>query len=134
MDKTTLNIEQSYVVLTAQQQAKIELADAEVFQRLDNNYAGFQGCQLICCYQFDQSWPSWERHPAGDETVILLSGRVTVVLQQDNIGQSDEQLVLLEKPGDFVIVPKNTWHSARTEVNSKLLFITPGEGTQHKPL
>ena len=62
--------------------------------------------------------------------MILLSGQVTFVLQQD----AGEELVLLDQPGDFVVVPKNTWHSARTEVKTKLLFVTPGEGTHHKPL
>lgn len=117
-----------YVVLTPDNTASIERCDAELYQRLDASYAGFQGCQLISCYEFEQDWSLWEMHPQGDETVILLSGQVTFVLQQE----AGEELVLLEQPGDFVVVPKSTWHSARTGVKTRLLFITPGEGTEHK--
>ncbi len=34
--------------------------------------------------------------------------------------------------GSFVLVPKGTWHTARTGVESRLLFITAGEGTMHR--
>lgn len=130
MTRTKLNIEQAYVVLNADKNASIEPVDAGLYQRLDANYSGFLGCELISCFEFEQNWSSWEMHPAGDETVILLSGQVTFVLQQPN----GEELVLLDQPGDFVVVPKNTWHTARTAIKTKLLFVTPGEGTQHKPL
>ncbi len=130
MTRTLLNIMQHHVVVRPDKTASIEHCDAELYQRLDSHYGGFQGCQLISCYEFEQDWSSWEMHPQGDETVILLSGKVTFVLQQD----AGEELVLLEQPGDFVVVPKNTWHSARTRVKTRLLFITPGEGTEHKTL
>ncbi|MBY0416816.1 MAG: cupin domain-containing protein [Pararheinheimera sp.] len=130
MTRTKLTIAQAYVVLNADKKASIEVVDADLYQRLDANYAGFQGCELISCFEFEHDWSSWEMHPEGDETVILLSGQVTFVLQQE----AGEVLVLLEQPGDFVVVPKNIWHTARTEIKTKLLFVTPGEGTQHKPL
>ncbi len=130
MTRTTLNISQTFVVLNPDKKASIEVLDADVYQRLDTNYSGFQGCELISCFEFEHDWSSWEMHPQGDETVILLSGQVTFILQKD-LG---EELVSLEQPGDFVVVPKNIWHSARTQVKTKLLFVTPGEGTQHKPL
>ena len=40
----------------------------------------------------------------------------------------------LAVPGSFVIVPRGTWHTARTSVATKMLFITPGEGTKNKAL
>ncbi|RVT45465.1 cupin domain-containing protein [Rheinheimera sediminis] len=129
-NRTTLNIAEAFVVLNQQKQASIEQLDAELYQRLNTNYAGFQGCELISCVEFEQDWLSWEIHPQGDETVILLSGQVTLVVQQ----ASGEQELLLAEAGDFVVIPSNTWHCARTKVKTKLLFITPGEGTQHKPL
>lgn len=130
MTRTKLNIEQAYVVLNADKKASVEVVDTNLFQRLDANYSGFQGCELISCFEFEQNWSSWEMHPAGDETVILLSGQVTFALQYDKA----EELVQLKKPGDFMLVPKNIWHTARCTVKTKLLFITPGEGTQHKAL
>ena len=33
-----------------------------------------------------------------------------------------------------VVVPKGTWHTARTSVPTKMLFVTPGQGTENKPV
>jgi quercetin dioxygenase-like cupin family protein len=65
-------------------------------------------------------------HPAGDEIVCLLSGRVT--FEFEGRGHVAE----LSVPGTYVIVPRGTWHTAHTRVPTKMLFITPGEGTQNK--
>ena len=45
-----------------------------------------------------------------------------------------EETVYLQEPGTYVIVPKGTWHTARVAKAAKMLFITPGEGTQNKPV
>jgi hypothetical protein len=61
------------------------------------------------------------------------SGASSVSIQRSGVitRTTRDELV---SPGGFVVVPKNTWHSGRTQVKTKLLFFTPGEGTQHKPL
>ncbi|MBU0912242.1 MAG: cupin [Gammaproteobacteria bacterium] len=127
---TSFLLTQDFVVLNAEKKASIEPADAGVYQRLDDNYAGFKGCELISCYEFAEDWSGWEMHPHGDETIVLLSGAVTLILQQ----QEGEQSVFLTQSGQAVVVPQQVWHTAKTTVASKLLFITPGEGTEHKPL
>lgn len=35
----------------------------------------------------------------------------------------------MNEPGTFVIVPQNTWHTARIRTLAVMMFITPGEGT-----
>jgi quercetin dioxygenase-like cupin family protein len=70
----------------------------------------------------------WEMHPNGDEIVCLLSGVVTFILDQDN----EHHEMTVNKPGDYVVVPKGTWHTAKTTVESTMLFITAGEGTEHR--
>jgi quercetin dioxygenase-like cupin family protein len=42
--------------------------------------------------------------------------------------------VHLAKPGSYVLVPTNTWHTARTDVATTMLFLTPGLGTEHRPV
>jgi mannose-6-phosphate isomerase-like protein (cupin superfamily) len=69
-------------------------------------------------------------HPNGDEIVILLSGNVTFVLQLD----SGEKRISLFESGSFALVPKSVWHTAKTNEKTKLLFITPGEGTQNRAI
>ncbi len=126
--KDALSIEKEFVVLDAEKKATIEQFDPALYERLDKKYNGFKGCELISCYEFSEDWSTWEMHPNGDEIVILLSGEVTFILQLEDGDKS----ILLDNAGSYVVVPKNVWHMARTNVNTKMLFITPGEGTQNK--
>lgn len=80
------------------------------------------------CYVAD--WAHWEMHPAGDEVVCLISGQVTMVVQR----YGDEHEVMLTHPGQYLVVPRGTWHTARVQQAAQMLFITPGEGTQHRPV
>ena len=50
-----------------------------------------------------------------------------MILQSDD----GEQTVRLNTPGSFVIVPKGTWHTAKTSTPTSMLFVTPGEGTEN---
>jgi mannose-6-phosphate isomerase-like protein (cupin superfamily) len=84
---------------------------------------------LVTMHGFDSDWPNWEAHPNGDEVVCLLKGRVTMVLELEG----REHFVELSEPGGYVLVPRGTWHTARTRAPCRMLFITAGEGTQHRP-
>lgn len=86
--------------------------------------------RLMSAYSFSESWPSWERHPAGEEVVMLLSGAATVVLEVAGA----ERVVRLSETGTYVLVPPNTWHTVRTTVPTKMLFLTPGAGTENRPV
>jgi mannose-6-phosphate isomerase-like protein (cupin superfamily) len=85
--------------------------------------------RLICVMPQDETWDSWERHPAGDEVVVLLSGRVDLVQDLDGA----EHVVELQ-PGQAVINPAGVWHTARVHEPGVALFVTPGRGTEAKPL
>lgn len=124
------SIDKKFVVMNPEKTATVEDFDATLYERLDKNYNLFKGHDLISCHEFDDDWTSWEKHPNGDEVIILLSGAVTFVLQQDQGNQS----IALNTEGSCVIIPKNTWHTAKTNIKSKVLFITPGEATQHKAI
>jgi len=123
-------IDTDFVVLSADKRATVEHWDEGLYERLDSKYDSFAGHELISCHSFDSDWPSWGIHPRGDEIVILLSGRATFLLQTE----SGEESVELSEAGEYVIVPRNTWHTAKTPVASRMLFITPGEGTRNRPL
>ena len=86
--------------------------------------------RLMSSFSFEQDWNSWECHPHGDEFVCLLSGSVDMVLQRDD----REEVIALRDAGTYMLVPRGTWHTARTGTPSTLLFITRGAGTLHKPL
>lgn len=84
--------------------------------------------KLVSLFEFDHRWDSWERHPAGDEFVCLLSGSVDIILDQEGI----ESEIELRQAGDFTLVPAGVWHTAKAHAPSTMLFITPGEGTEHR--
>jgi hypothetical protein len=86
--------------------------------------------RLMSAFSFSEPWSMWERHPAGEELVMLLLGSATVVLEE--FGQ--ERTVQLSDPGSYVLVPRNVWHTARTSVQTTMLFLTPGAGTEHRPV
>ncbi|MDN3638833.1 cupin domain-containing protein [Simiduia curdlanivorans] len=98
-----------------------------MYEALDRNFDQFKDHLLVSAYDFSEPWGSWERHPAGDEIVILLSGRVEFVLRRD---EGDDS-VSLDQNGDYLVIPQGIWHTAKTAEPSRLLFITPGEGTEH---
>jgi len=122
------SIKAQFVVFNPEQQAILEPADATLYQRLEQNYNGFQGHTLISCHEFSEDWASWELHPAGDEMVILLSGQATILLQHEH---GIEQIEL-RHANDFCLVPRNIWHTAKIAGDATMLFVTPGAGTIHR--
>jgi mannose-6-phosphate isomerase-like protein (cupin superfamily) len=85
--------------------------------------------RLVCSFRMEKDMPDWEMHPAGDELLVLLSGAVDLVLQD---GRNDR--VVEMKAGQAFLVPFGTWHRVLVKTPGELLFITPGKGTQHRPL
>jgi quercetin dioxygenase-like cupin family protein len=71
---------------------------------------------------------AWERHPAGDEVVICLSGRLTVIRNVDG----EEDPVELG-PGEAMINPRGVWHVVDVDGPARFMTITPGVGTEHRP-
>lgn len=123
------NLLTTYVVVAPDLGATGVDVTATIWQDLDRHFADFKGHLLVARFDFEANWPSWERHPAGDEIVVLVSGHADMIL---DLGGS-QQLTTLAQPGSFVIVPKGTWHTARISVPTSMLFVTPGEGTENKP-
>ncbi|HMO76653.1 MAG TPA: cupin domain-containing protein [Sphingopyxis sp.] len=71
----------------------------------------------------------WEMHPDGDEVLTLLSGQFDIVLDEQGV----ERVIALT-PGKSAIVPQGVWHRMVINEPGELLFLTPGDTTQHKPL
>ena len=102
----------------------------DFWQRLSSGALGtFHNEYLVAVLAHDSDWPVWEMHPNGDEIVCLLEGEATLVLEVDG----REREVGLAQSGSYVFVPRGTWHTARIRSACRMLFITPGEGTRHRP-
>jgi mannose-6-phosphate isomerase-like protein (cupin superfamily) len=105
--------------------------DDGFWERLVNGRLGdFHHEYLVTLHDFDSDWTSWEVHPNGDEIVCLLDGAATLILEYDD----GERTVDLTGNGTFVLVPRGTWHTARVAKSARMLFITAGEGTEHRAI
>lgn len=84
--------------------------------------------RLVVMFESTESWTSWERHPAGEEAVLLLSGRIDLIQEIDGAPRRVEL-----KPGQAVVNPPGVWHTADVHEPGQALFITSGKGTEHRP-
>ena len=101
-------------------------ADSPTFyQELDTDFKDFSGHLLVSRHSFDSSWPTWEMHPHGDEFVYLLEGDTDFVLSE----AGTERRIRINRPGDYLVVPKGAWHIAHPHAPTTMLFVTPGDGT-----
>ena len=88
--------------------------------------------RLVSAYRFTEDWDSWEMHPAGDEVVICLTGRMTLHQEKADGGRDSVTL----DAGDYAINPAGCWHTADIAGDgtggATALFITAGLGTEHR--
>ena len=121
-------LETHFVVLKPDLGAEPIEVSPTIYAELDERFGGFEGASLVAVHSFDSDWRTWEMHPAGDEVVCLLEGQVDLVLATPD-GESASSL---SRSGEFIVVPKATWHTARVHAPTRMLFITPGEGTENR--
>ena len=129
-NKMKLDLTSTFVVVQPDHSAVTVAVTPTIFEELDAHFDRFKGRLLVSSFTFESDWATWEIHPAGDEIVCLLSGNATMVLDRNGV----EEIIHLRAAGSFAIVPRATWHTARTSVPTKMLFVTPGEGTANKPI
>ena len=85
--------------------------------------------RMVSQHIFTEDWPSWEMHPLGDELVICISGEM-VLTQEFPDGRRETSTLAA---GDYAINPPGVWHIADIAEEATSIFITAGEGTQHRP-
>lgn len=83
--------------------------------------------RLVSLLAHEADWTGWERHPAGDELVFVISGRMTVIYDLEGA----EHRVDLG-PLEGVINPAGTWHTADVAEAGTALYVTPGRATEHR--
>jgi quercetin dioxygenase-like cupin family protein len=85
--------------------------------------------RLVTMLSFKESWVIWEMHPKGCEVVLCTAGRITL---HQELPDGSRRTVVLD-PGQYAINEPGTWHTADIAGEATALFITAGEGTQHRP-
>lgn len=125
-----LHIDTTYLRLRSGGQAdQLPVTDQFWPDLIAGKYGDFHNEYLVSTSRFEHDWPAWEQHPNGDEIVILLKGAVDFLLETPD----GLRKVEIREPGAYAFVPKGTWHTANPLEPTTMLFITPGEGTQHRP-
>ena len=120
------DLEQVYLSLNRSGSA-VELPGADFMERLVHSPADM--AYLVSITHQDADWPHWERHPKGDEVLVMLEGRLELVLDVDGV-----ESCCPFSAGQTVVVPAGAWHRARVLEPGRMLALTYGEGTDHRPL
>jgi mannose-6-phosphate isomerase-like protein (cupin superfamily) len=90
--------------------------------------ADLQDGRLITCFDQSGDWDVWERHPAGDEVIHVLGGSCTFHLDHNGAESS-----VRAAAGTFVVVPAGAWHTVDVHEPGRILVMTWGEDTEHRP-
>lgn len=88
---------------------------------------GVEG-RLVTLHHFTEAWTGWEMHPLGAEVVVCVKG--TIALVQELSDGSEKKVTLRE--GEYAINPPGIWHTADIVGEATALFITAGQGTEHR--
>ena len=116
--------------LGARAVAQPEFTGMDWYEGYDKRHADdMDEGRLVALYRFEESWTSWEMHPAGDEVVACLQGHMT--LHQELADGTERSFEL--GPGEYAINPPGAWHTADTVGPVTSLCITVGKGTTHRP-
>ena len=83
---------------------------------------------LVGKYQMIEDTRTWEMHPLGDELLVMLSGRMDLILEQEG-----KESVVELPAGKACLVPRGTWHRQVARAAGDYLGATYGKGTQHRP-
>ncbi|MFK8023349.1 MAG: cupin [Ilumatobacter sp.] len=91
---------------------------------------GVEG-RLVAMWTFDESWDSWEMHPKGAELVLCVAGSISLTQESPD---GDVNTTRIEA-GQAVVNEPGVWHTADVEpgASATVVFITAGEGTEHRP-
>ena len=127
VDPGPFDLTETRLVMGPQGDATPKAVSPAFYAELDAEFDGFGGHVLLSEHAFEDDWGSWEMHPKGDEIVYLIEGDVDFVLWTG----TDERTLRVDRPGTYIVVPKGTWHTARPRRPTRMLFLTPGEGTRH---
>ena len=91
-----------------------------------NSSDGAEG-RLVTMHSFDGAWDVWEMHPVGAEVVVCTAGTVELVQEVEGV-----EVVARLEVGEYVVNEPGVWHTANDTGPCTALFITAGEGTEHR--
>ncbi|MEP3073714.1 cupin domain-containing protein [Maricaulis sp.] len=127
MPGTTFDPRKTYIHLAPSGASEVDTS-GDFWGELASGQRDYPG-RLAMVLPMTGDFPHWERHPAGEELVMMLSGTMDLILEED----AGERTVRIG-PGEAVLVPTGVWHRGVIIEPGEALFVTEGEGTDHKPV
>jgi mannose-6-phosphate isomerase-like protein (cupin superfamily) len=79
----------------------------------------------IGLFRFSGAAP-WERHPDGDELILVLEGGGDITVLTD-----DGPVAAELRPGRLFVCPRGLWHRSIATPSMTALYITPLTGSEH---
>jgi mannose-6-phosphate isomerase-like protein (cupin superfamily) len=125
----TTDLSSHYVLLDATGAAATVKGGDEFWSQPPEALDRFGRGWLISEYTFANDWPQWEMHPEADEIVRLMSGAAELHLEWPTGVQVVKMLA-----DDAYVIPKGAWHTVKVVEPCRMLHITMGAGTQHRPV
>ena len=124
-------LEDEYVV--ADPKGKAQVWKQEDFWKMavdkDHPANNSQMGYMMSQFSFEADWDSWEMRPNGDEIVFCISGNIKFILEIE-----DEHRAVELNPGQYVVVPQSTWHTAKISEPASALILTWGNGTENRKI
>ncbi len=71
---------------------------------------------------------SFERHPAGDELLLLLEGALALVIEEPDEPDRERRIELATR--EACVVPRGLWHRLEMRRPSRLLFVAHRQGME----
>lgn len=84
--------------------------------------------RLVSAYAM-ADFRNWERHPAGEELIFVVSGAMDIILEEP-----EGERTVRVSAGQAFLIPTNIWHRGVVVKPGDALFVTEGEGTDHRPI
>jgi len=125
----TTNLSSHYLLLDASGACTAVEGGNAFWSQPEEELERFGRGWLVSEYSFETDWPQWEMHPQADEVVRLIEGTAELRLEWP----TGEQAVRMQA-GDAYVIPKGIWHTLKVAGPCRMLHITMGAGTQHRPL
>lgn len=115
----------TYIHLDTGPTVTIVPVDPEFWATIDQRRDLATG-RLVMASIVTADWPTWEMHPEGDEIIQVDQGAVRIHVD------GDDEPTVVQAPS-LVVMPAGAWHTMDVVEPARVITITWGAGTQHRP-